>query len=486
MAYIETKNLTFSYPSVSVNALENISLRVNEGEFVLLMGRSGSGKSTLLRLLKKEIAPYGNLNGSIESSFAESAFVVQNTDSSFVSQNVRGELVFALENKGMENDKIAVKLGETASFFNLTEILDADISTLSGGERATVAVAAAMISSPKLLILDEPFSQLDPKALSQLVSLLKRVNDELGTTIIMSSHISDRIVDICDKMFVLEKGRLIAEGSPEELAKDDSLLSFFPIYTSLFDSRPLTVKEAVSCHGNFSEKELNAKDFKDKAIELKNIVFAYGKNERDILDRLSMTVFKGSVHSVIGANGSGKTTLLKVIAGIKKQYSGKVKLKGKVAYLPQNPQYLFTKDTVLEEVGQSSAKTLCPNDFEIRHPYDLSGGEMQKLAIEILLKNDFDIILMDEPTKSLDYFSKQELKRIINSLINQGKTVVIVSHDLDFVGEASDFVSFLSDGIITITGDRRTVFSSLDFYTTQIRRVTKSSLSSAVALEDIV
>lgn len=486
MAYIETKNLTFSYPEVGVNALKDISIRVNEGEFVLLMGRSGSGKSTLLRLLKNEIAPYGNLNGSIESSFAESAFVVQNTDSSFVSQNVRGELVFALENKGLNNDKIAVKLGETASFFNLTDLLDADISTLSGGERATVAVAAAMISSPKLLILDEPLSQLDPKASSQLVSLLKRVNDELGTTIIMSSHISDRVVDICDKMLVLEKGKLIADGKPNELAKNDRLLLFFPIYTSLYDSRPLTVKDAVLCHGNFKEKELTVNEFKEKAIELKNIVFAYGKNERDILDRLSMTVFKGSVHSVIGANGSGKTTLLKVIAGIKKQYSGKVKLNGKVAYLPQNPQYLFTKDTVLEEVGQSSAKALCPNDYKTRHPYDLSGGEMQKLAIEILLKNDFDIILMDEPTKSLDYFSKQELKKIINSLITQGKTVVIVSHDLDFVGEVSDFVSFLSDGIITITGDRRTVFSSLDFYTTQIRRVTKSSLSLAVAPEDIV
>lgn len=486
MAYIETKNLTFTYPDCSENALENVNLRINRGEFVLLMGRSGSGKSTLLKLLKKEISPYGNIKGNIESEFTDSAFVVQDTDNSFVSENVRGELAFALENQKLKNDKIAVKLGEIASFFNLAEILDKKIFDLSGGERATVAVAAAMIGAPELLILDEPLSQLDPKASYQLVSLLKRVNDELGTTVVMASHISDGIVDLCDKMVILDKGKIIAQGAPKKIAENDSVLPFFPAYTSLFESRPLTVKEAVSLNGNFKEKSPNNKDFSEKALEIKNIVFAYGKNEKDILDRLSLTVFKGSVHSIIGANGSGKTTLLKVIAGIKKQYSGKVKLSGKVAYLPQNPRYLFTKDTVVEEIGQSSAKALFPDNYKTRHPYDLSGGEMQKLAVAILLKQDFDIILMDEPVKSLDYFSKQEIKEIIEDLTNKGKTVLMVTHDLDFAGEVSDFVSFLSDGIIALTGDRRTVFSSLDFYTTQIRRVTKSYLSSAVALEDII
>lgn len=486
MAYIEAKNLTFSYPDCSENALENVNLRINRGEFVLIMGRSGSGKSTLLRLLKKEIAPYGNIKGSIESDFTNSAFVVQDTDNSFVSENVRGELVFALENQKMKNDEIAVKLGETASFFNLADLLDKKIFDLSGGERATVAVASAMISSPELLILDEPLSQLDPKASYQLISLLKRVNDELGTTVVLASHISDGLVDLCDKMVVLDNGKIFSQGCAKELAENDNLLPFFPVYTSLFDSRPLTVKEAVLLGGSFTEKTPFSKDFREKALELKNIVFAYGKNERDILDRLSLTVFKGSVHSIIGANGSGKTTLLKVIAGIKKQYSGKVKLNGKVAYLPQNPRYLFTKDTVSEEIGENSAKALFPDNYENRHPYDLSGGEMQKLAVAILLQQDFDIILMDEPVKSLDYFNKQEIKNIIEELTNKGKTVLMVTHDLDFAGEISDFVSFLSDGIITITGDRRQVFSSLDFYTTQIRRVTKSYLSSAVALEDIV
>lgn len=484
MAYIETKSLTFSYPKSNNKALNGVSVSVEKGEFVLLMGKTGSGKSTLLKLLKKEIAPFGDIQGEIISK--DCAFVIQDIDSSFVSEKVRGELVFALENKELPNDIIAVKLGEITSFFNLNDILDADISALSGGQKATVAVAAAMISAPDVLILDEPLSQLDPKASYQLVSLLQRVNSELGTTVIMSSHISDNLVSMCDKMYIMENGRITASGTAENLSKNGDLLPFFPVYTSLFDGRPLSVKDALSCDFDFKEKEINESKFTQKAVVVKNITFSYGKNQKDILDGLNLTVYKGSVHSIIGANACGKTTLLKVIAGIKKQYAGKVKVQGKIAYLPQNPRYLFTKDTVLEEAGESFAKKLCPNDYDTRHPYDLSGGEMQKLAVEILLNNDFDIILMDEPSKSLDSFSKQELKKTIKELAENGKTVVIVSHDLDFAGEISDFVSFLSDGIITITGGRRQVFSSLDFYTTQVRRITKGKLKTAVSAEDLI
>lgn len=486
MAYIEAKNLTFSYPKSNSNALEGVSLSAEKGDFVLLMGKTGSGKSTLLKLLKKELAPYGNIQGEIISQTNGTAFVVQDIDSSFVCDKVRGELVFALENNRLENDVIAVKLGEIASFFNLTDMLDIDISTLSGGQKAAVAVASAMISNPDVLILDEPLSQLDSKAAYQLISLLKRVNSELGTTVIMSSHISDSLVNICDKMYIMDNGKILAEGTAESLSRNDDLLPFFPVYTSLFDSRPLSVKDALSCNLSFEEKPAEECKFDKKAVEVKNITFSYGKNQKDILDNLNLTVYKGSIHSIIGANASGKTTLIKVIAGIKRQYAGKVKVQGKIAYLPQNPRFLFTKDTVLEEAGESFAKKLCPNDYETRHPYDLSGGEMQKLALEILMNKGFDIILMDEPSKSLDFFSKQELKETIKKLAETGKTVVIVSHDLDFVGEISDFVSFLSDGIITITGGRRQVLSSLDFYTTQIRRITKSILKSAVSTEDLI
>lgn len=485
MAYIKTKGLSFSYPESRKKALNKIDIQINEGELVLVMGKSGSGKSTLLKLFKPELAPYGESQGELTNTFERSGFVVQNPDAGFVSQGVRGELVFALENKGLNNDKIAVRLGEIASFFNLTHLLDRRLETLSGGERATVAIASAIIDNAELLMLDEPLAQLDPRAVAHIISLIKRINTELGTTVIISSHISDGIVDGADRLVILDNGNIVFNDAPHNVTKNSIAVSFMPSYTSMFDECPLTVKEAIALSKGFRQRAVVKKEFTETAVKLKNIYFSYGKKDRDILDCLSLEIKKSSVHSIIGANGSGKTTLLKVIAGIRRQYSGSVKVSGKIAYLPQNPQYLFTRDTVLEEVGEEGAKKLCGDDYKVRHPYDLSSGEMQQLALLMLERQGFDIILMDEPAKSLDYYAKSKLKSYIKGLTEKGKTVVIVSHDIDFVGDISDTVSFLSDGIITITGGRREVLSSLDFYTTQIRRITKKSLSDAVSAEDI-
>ncbi|MGN1202007.1 MAG: ABC transporter ATP-binding protein, partial [Eubacterium sp.] len=200
---------------------------------------------------------------------------------------------------------------------------------------------------------------------------------------------------------------------------------------------------------------------------------------------LSFEAYKGKVLSIIGANGCGKTTLLKVIAGIKKPYSGRVKVNGKIAYMPQNPRYLFTQDTVGDEIDYETAKKFCLDSFLNHHPYDLSGGQMQKLALAILSQQDFDILLLDEPSKALDKFFKADLIDYIKALAKSGKTVIIVSHDLDFVGDVSDYVSFLSDSVITVTGSRRQVLSLLNYYTTQIRRITKAHLNSAVSTEDL-
>ncbi|MCH5321803.1 MAG: ATP-binding cassette domain-containing protein [Eubacterium sp.] len=486
MVLFKTEDLSFTYPKCKLKALDCVSLSINKGEFILLMGRTGSGKSTLLRMLKKELSPVGSVEGQITVSSKQTGFVIQNTDVSFVAENVRGELAFALENMKLKNDEIAVRIGETASFFNLSDMLDKKISSLSGGERAVVAIASAMICDADALILDEPLAQLDPKSTAQLISLLKRVNEELGVTVIMSSHTADGIIDFCDRLIIIEEGKIASDGSPQNLKNSEEALDYFPIYTSLFDERPLTVKEAIPLAHSLNEKNFVNCDKTQTVAELKNITFAYGKNERDILSSLTFKAYKGAVHSIIGANGSGKTTLLKVLAGIKKAYSGKVKVNGKIAYMPQNPRYLFTKDTVLEEIDEQTAKVFGLSDYLFHHPYDLSGGQMQKLALAILSKQDFDIMLLDEPSKALDSFSKKNLKVYIKDLAKQGKTVIIVSHDLDFVGDVSDYVSFLSDGIITITGDRRQVLSSLNFYTTQIRRITKAHLKSAVSTEDLI
>lgn len=481
MVLFKTENLTFDYPNAQGSALKNVNIQINYGDFVLLMGKTGSGKSTLLKLLVAPIAPSGNKTGEIFSNTSSIGYVPQNTDASFVSDTVRGELAFALENQGLDNNTISLKIGEISSFFNLTDLLDRQISTLSGGEKASVAVASAMVKRVDALILDEPVSQLDSKASYELINLLKRVNDELGVTVIMSSHISDGIIDKCTRLAVLDEGEVIFNDSASNV--NDDVLPFYPLSARLFEDRPLTVRQALSCTKSLKEKPVQSKSFSREILSLKNVTFAYQKNSNNVLDALNFKAYDGAIHCIIGANGSGKTTLLKIIAGIKKPYAGRVKVKGRVAYLPQNPKYLFTKDTVGEEISTEAAEKFGFSDLLDRHPYDLSGGQQQRLALALLSQQSYDILLLDEPSKSLDTFYKTELVSYLKSL---GKTIIIVSHDLDFVGDIADYVSFLSDGIITLNGERRQVLSSLDYYTTQIRRITRGTLESACSAEDLL
>lgn len=480
MALFKTENLSFFYPDSDKPALNNITFETEAGEFVLIMGKTGSGKSTLLKMLVPAVSPFGKQDGKVINNASSVGFVSQNTDASFVSDVVRGELAFPLENQRLDNNTISLKIAETASFFNLTDLLDRKISTLSGGEKATVAIASAMIKNVGAVILDEPVAQLDSKASYDLINLLKRVNDELGVAVIIASHLSDGLIDKCDKIVVLENGKVVFNDRPCNAS--DEVLPFYPLSAQLFKERPLTVKNALSLAVSLKEKPIESESITEEIINLKNITFAYGKNEKDVLDNLSFKAYKGKIHCVIGANGSGKTTLLKITAGILKPYAGKVKVKAKTAYLPQNPKYLFVKDTVEEEITAETAEKFGLADYLKCHPYDLSGGQMQKLALAILSQLDYDILLLDEPSKALDAFYKKELVSYLKSL---NKTVVVVSHDLDFVGDVADYVSFLSDGIITLNGERRQVLSSLDYYTTQLRRITRFTLKSACSAEDL-
>ncbi len=480
MALFKAENLTFEYPESKRKAIDNISLEIDYGEFVLLMGKTGSGKSTLLKHFVPSVAPCGKLDGTVIIN-SQVCYVPQNPDTSFVSDCVRGELAFTLENQALDNNTIALKIGEAASYFNLNHLLDRKISTLSGGERMSVAIASAIIGNAAAVILDEPAAQLDSKTAYELVNLLKRINNELGVTVIMSTHLSDGVIELCDRLIVLESGRIIFDDEPNNV--NDEVLPFYPICAKLFDSHPLTVRAAVPYADTLSEKPFERNDKSQTVVELKNITFSYGKNERDVLDCLNFKAYKNKIHCIIGANASGKTTLLKIIAGIRKAYSGKVKVNGRVAYLPQNPQYLFTRDKVCEEIEMSTAQVFGLADYMDSHPYDLSAGQQQQLALAMLSVNDYDVLLLDEPSKSLDVFCKEKLVKYLKGL---NKTIIIVSHDLDFVGDTADFVSFLSDGVITLNGDRREVLSSLDFYTTQVRRITRNRLKLAVAVEDLM
>ncbi|MGN1202384.1 MAG: ABC transporter ATP-binding protein, partial [Eubacterium sp.] len=280
MVLFKTEDLSFTYPKCKLKALDGVNFSISTGEFVLLMGKTGSGKSTLLRLLKRELAPFGNITGAVINNSRQTGFVTQNPDTSFVAENVRGELAFALENMKMKNEEIAVKIGEISSFFNLSDMLDKKLCELSGGERTVTAIASAMIFDADALILDEPLAQLDPKATARIIGLLKRVNEELGVTVIMASHTSDGIIDFCDRLVIMDGGSIILNDSPSVLKNNIAALDYFPVYTSLFDERPLTVKDAIPFADILSEKPMENDEKAEASVILKNITFAYGKKEK--------------------------------------------------------------------------------------------------------------------------------------------------------------------------------------------------------------
>ena len=477
-----------------VTVIPDLNLEIKDKEFVIFVGPSGCGKSTTLRMIagledisSGELIIGGKTVNNIPPKDRDIAMVFQSY-ALYPHMTVYKNMAFALKLRKEPKYVIDKKVRQAAKILELEPYLNRKPKALSGGQRQRVALGRAMVRNPCAFLLDEPLSQLDPKAVTTVSSMLKRINEELGVTVIVVSHSSEEFIDFCDRLVILENGEIICNDTPYNAKNNASLLPYFPVCTRLFDERPLNIKSAVSLADKLKEKPLENKNENksEVCVNLKNITFAYNKNQRDILSCLDFKAYKAQINCIIGANGSGKTTLLKVIAGIKKQYFGKSKILGKCSYMPQNVKYLFTKDLVSEEIDAQTAEKLSIADCLNQHPFDLSGGQAQKLAFGILLEQDADILLLDEPTKAFDEFSKNDLKSLLFELKAQGKTIIMVSHDLDFVGDIADNVSFLSDGIISKAGGRREVLSSLNFYTTQIRRITKRYLAFAVSMGDIL
>lgn len=491
MAVIEAKELTFTYPNRTLPALENVTFSVNEGELVLLMGRSGSGKTTMLRLMKKEIAPFGKIGGTLECGSENIGFVFQNPNDSIITDNVISELAFSIENAGADSGSISRRIGECSAFFNLQDLLDKKTEALSGGEKQTVSLAASMMTAPDVLLLDEPCAHLDPVAEEKFVQVILRLNRELGTTVIISAHDPEKLLPYADRVMLLEDGSLTKCAPPLEFAlwlkkENHEMLSAMPPGVRLFEQAPLTVREAIALSSSLSERSEEKISDGETALELKHICFAYDKKGRDILFDLSYKAQSGKINAVIGANGSGKSTLMKVIAGVLKPYSGKVKTKLKAALLPQTVQFLFTHDEVGQEIGADTAEALGIGGLLSYHPLDLSGGEARLLGLGIVLETGAELLLLDEPTAGLDAVAKQRLAEKLKYLCAGGKTVLLVTHDLEFAGKYADCVSFLCDKRLSKPASRREFFSQMELYTTQVRRITRRYLKSAVSEEDIL
>lgn len=550
MDILQIENLTFRYPKTEQNALENIDLQVRKGEFLLLCGQSGCGKTTLLKLLKRELAPAGEKSGRIlydgvlqealdaRRSASEIGFVLQDPDSQIVTDKVWHELSFGLENLGVPTSVIRRRVGEMASYFGIQDWFRKRTDALSGGQKQMLNLASVMVMQPKVLILDEPTGQLDPIAASEFIATLKKLNRELGVTILLAEHRLEEVFPVADRVLLMDKGRALLLDTPRafgkrlrEISPDHPMLSGLPAAVRIFhalgvrDDCPLTVREGrdfLERHFTASKADLSVPQNTDTnggvAAELRDVWFRYEKNAPDILRGVSLQIFKGELFCLLGGNGVGKTTLLNVLSGLDAPYRGKVFEDGKplksykgnalyrnrLALLPQNPQTVFLKDSVkadfqelletldvpkaqrAEEI-RKSADELGVAPLLDRHPYDLSGGEQQKCALAKMLLLHPQILLLDEPTKGLDTASKAELRTIFKRLTkSRGMTLVLVTHDVEFAAENADRCALLFDGEIVSCEPPSAFFAENSFYTTAASRMARELYPHAVTCADVV
>lgn len=517
MEKIQVRNLTFKYPTQSASALDNVSFDISRGEFVVVFGKSGCGKSTLLRLLKPLLAPEGTKSGSI--CYADSqtlpqreqtekiGFVMQDPESQIVCDKVWHELAFGLESLSIPADEIRLRVAETASFFGIQDKFHQSTAELSGGEKQLLNLASAMVQNPELLILDEPTSRLDPISAYDFFKVLERINKELGITIIMSEHRTDEVFPLADKIIAMDNGKIIAAGTAREVGaavKNTDLFFALPAPMRIFydgggsGDAPLTVRDG---HIWLTGMPLETPSFPgqiqpsgEKAVVLRDVWFRYEKDSPDVAKGLSADIFKGEFYAIVGGNGVGKSTALSIIARANKPYRGKVSTCGKVSMLPQNPKSLFSEKSVMLNLSSlnnpqklDEVIELCElNSLLESHPFDLSGGEQQRLALAMVLLSEPDILLLDEPTKGMDAFFKEKLAEILSVLKGSGKTIIMVSHDIEFCAAHADRCGMFFDGRIISENTPRNFFSKNNFYTTSASRMSGSLIPDAVLDEDIL
>lgn len=575
----DIEKFSFAYPDGNdesgrtylPDALRDAELHVRQGEFVVILGRSGCGKTTLLRQLKPSVTPVGKKKGQIlfdgkdicslddRAAASQIGFVWQDVNAQLVTDKVWHELAFGLESLGYDNGYVRRRVAEMGSFFGLGDIFHRKVMELSGGQKQLVNLASVMAMSPKVLILDEPTSQLDPIAANDFINSLVRINRELGTTIIMTEHRLEDVLPVCSRSMVMEGGRIIYDGDVRGFAEsiraqkiDRGLYLSMPASVQIYmglekdacNQLPLTVPDARGWLSDYDRKfredggnpvvpkiqnrgadeDVNgSRNQDDKAVACKcdkdqgaaisqeyvgcksehpvvcsldEVSFRYERNTGDVLRQVSLDIYANEILMINGSNGCGKSTMLSLIANVYRPYSGKLRIaKGlRTGMLPQNPELLFTRRSVRDELIDAKDRQQLADivrfcrleDLLDRHPYDLSGGEKQRLALAKVLVADPDILLMDEPTKGLDNEFKMQLAGMLWKLQSRGKTIVVVSHDIEFCAVAGDRVALLFDGEVATVSDVRSYMSDNNFFTTAASRISRNVLDCAVTVQDVL
>lgn len=598
---IQIRDLTFAYAAGDEPVLSDINIDIGSGEFVIIMGSSGSGKTTLLKMLKRNMIPAGRYSGRVyiygkeadkltdRENAAGIGYVSQDPDNQIVTDKVWHELAFGLENLGMDNVTIRKKVAEMSEYFGITGWYDREVSKLSGGQKQILNLASVMVMQPGILLLDEPTANLDPLAAIRFLDVVKRINQELGVTVVMVEHNLEHIYADADRIIAIDKGRVAANSSPKKAAADiiaagSFLIEGLPVASRLYsgynkkngnsvvsynnvnidsnnkdnhilsDEIPLTVKEGRRWYvnykkvygkditkdkdkinnfagksiindkvikkdvleednitGNKNKKRIgfikknnlenkssrkNTENIENTVCQLKNVSYSYNKKLPYIIDGVDVSFKEGRITAILGGNGAGKSTMLKLIAGIIKPVCGKIISNKRIIMLPQDPKAVFTEVSVEEELAEvlmdkgngiynnmpmedkreiveQIIEEFGLNDIRKNNPYDISGGQQEKLAIAKVLLLKPEVLLLDEPTNGLDPYFKKTLGKLLKKINADGVTIIIVSHDLEFVDSFCDDVIMLFDRKVAAQDSTHKFLRDNMFYTTNYYRIMK-------------
>lgn len=454
-------DVTFRYPGSRGDVLSGVSMAVPAGAFALLVGGTGSGKSTLLSLAKPQIAPAGDRAGQVRvfgrpvddldgAAACEVGYVFQDPDNQIVCDSVWHEMAFGLENLGTPQGEMRRRVAEASYFFGMGPWFHSDTDALSGGRKQLLALASTLVMQPRVLLLDEPTAQLDPIAARNFLHALFRVNRELGCTVVVATHEPELMADYATCAFELVDG---AVGAVEDLGR--------------FKCEATLAERGALCDANAPA-----------AVSARGAWFRYGRDDDWVLRGLDLEVRQGEVHALVGGNGCGKSTLLALIAGTRRAQRGEVRsaISAK-AMLPQDPKALFAEERVDEELmewahiggyGADEVQAMMGElglaDRAGLHPYDLSGGQRQMLALGKLLLVHPRLLLLDEPTKGLDRTARERVAGMIEAARRDGVTVIVSTHDLAFVRRVADRVSLMFDGELACTEPVGEFFRNNLFY----------------------
>ncbi|SUY46765.1 cobalt ABC transporter ATPase [Clostridium putrefaciens] len=552
MNHIKLNNLSYKYPNAINDSLKDINTDIEKGEFVLVIGKSGSGKSTLAKVISGSIPNFygGRLRGKIEIEGVNCinetgdnhrrnvSMVFQDPEKQLIMNKVHREIAFGLENIGLETSDIQKRLFESLQFCSLLDFYNRDIKTLSGGEKQKVVIASALAMRDECIILDEPTSQLDPSSAEEIINLIKKINEELGVTIIVIEQRMERWMEFSDKIIFMNQGKIDFFGIPEDFLNTNNS-SFMPSYIEAL--RYMNIKESPKTFKGariIMEKQLGIKikvaerlnkDKEHKEIKTKSLIGKlFSKKEKEegeisikglkvkyddnlVLNNINLNIKKGDFCALIGPNGAGKSTFFKSIMSLV-DYTGDIRFQNKntrdidkrdfyksIGYVSQNPNDYISRDSVYNEIKftldnynikdegkiNKVIKRLNLEHLKDKNPRDISGGERQRLAIATMIVLEPKVLLIDEPTRGLDDENKKRLQEILKEINSTGVTIILITHDMDFAASSANRFIMLFNGKITSDGDMQKVFKEGFYYTTTLHKLFNNINKNIFNLEDV-